>query len=79
MLLSTPLRKMCLRFRVNVSLKVQFDQFINWTNQVLCKHGAIALANGSVGLAYTKPTTVPEDYRWIDYGMDGQMDMVKLQ
>lgn len=50
-----------------MSLKVQFDQFINWTNQVLGKHGAIALANGSVGLAYTKPMTVPEDYRWIDY------------
>lgn len=67
-LLSTPLIEMCLDlyFRVNVYLKVQFDQFINWTTQVLRKRRAIALANGSLSLAYTKPTTVPKDWRWRD-------------
>lgn len=45
---------MCLDlcFRVNVYLKVQFDQFINWTTQVLRKRRAIALANGSLGLLH---------------------------
>lgn len=67
-LLSTPLIEICLDlcFRVNVYLKLQFDQFINWTTQVLRKLRAVALANGSLGLAYTKPTTVPKDWRWID-------------
>lgn len=59
---------MCLDlcFSIHIYLKVQFDQFINWTTQVLRKRRSIALANGSLGLADTKPTTVPKDWRWID-------------
>lgn len=35
---------LCLR--VNVSLKVQSDQFNHWADQVLRKHRDVALANG---------------------------------